>query len=306
MNREIEKLLADVEYASVKEGLLKFSEEGRPFALPRFKPQDRSSINQRSADLLGGFPFTNESYPWPTGGVDGLHMQPIIQINLENASKLLGFDYGKGLLQVWGIVGARANSFDVVELGFSSDFNKGVLTRIIPMEQTLGAPSNFFPEFAPWLFDKEGAQESPGLMLIEPSKEMSTGSLISWKLSKEFMYPTPIYERHDVTSLIPDFSEMDEDVDPYDLFEELKAAVIVGLRTPNDVGNCYLGGVRGYGDGRYADPAQGFPVLLSIGGRMNLSVIFDETALIGSNVINSDFGRLARENKLRTVYHWNE
>lgn len=307
MRQEIEKILPDIEYASVKEALKAFAREGRPFALPKFRPQDRTSIKQRTEDLLGGFPFTNDDYPWPVGGVEGLHMQPIVQLNLEKAGKLLDFDFGQGLLQIWGVVGSGRDSFDIVELAFDSDFKKGIFARIIPSDQTLGVPSEFFPEFAPWLGCKENDQDRVGLLFIDPSKEMSIGSLITWKLSNEFMYPMPLYEMHDVNNLVS--MDVDEEIDSYDLFEELKATVSVGLKTPGDFSKCYLGGVRGYGDGRYADPAQGFPVLINIGGEVNLSVIFDESVLVKPERLGDDVMdriRFSREKKLRVVYYYNE
>ena len=81
------------------------------------------------------------------------------------------------------------------------------------------------------------------------------------------------------------------------------------LKTPADGGACYLGGVRGYGDGRDADPAQGFPVLLNIGGEVNLSVIFNESILVPAHNKISDsvsIVHFSREKKLRAVYFFNE
>lgn len=307
MRREIEEILLDIEYASVKEALKNYEREGRPFALPKFKQQDRTSVKQRTGDLLGGFPFTSDAFPWPRGGPEDLHMQPLIQINLDKVSKLLDFDFGRGLLQLWGIVGGHRESFNAIEMAFDSDFNKGVLARIIPSDQTLGVPDEFFPEFAPWLICKEDVHDRVGQLFIEPSREMSIGSLITWKPSNEFMYPMPLYEMHDVNSLA--LTIVKDDVDSYELFEELKAAVSVGLKTPSDCGNCYLGGVRGYGDGRYADPAQGFPVLINISGEINLSVIFDESVHVKPEIEGGEaieYIYFPREKKLRVVYCYNE
>lgn len=309
MRKEIKKALKDIEYPEVKEALQIYEKEGRPFALPSFKPQDRSSAKQRTADLLGGFPFTSDAYPWPTGGADGLHMQPIIQVNLEQAGKLLNFEFGNGLLQVWGLVGKDKASFDIVDLAFDSDFSKGVLLRVIPIEETIDKPSDFFPSFSPWLDRSDLGSGPSGHLFIEPSKPMSDGSLISWKISSDFMYPLPLYEMHNVNKLVPDPTEKTEDVDSWDLFDELKAGISALLKTPGDGGDYCIGGVRGYGEGRDADRAQGFPILLNMNGEINLSVIFDESLPAkprrpvedSPNSINS-----AGDNKLRVVYSYNK
>ena len=307
MQDEIKKALLDVEYSEVKEALQIFASEGRPFALPSFKSQDRSSAKQRTADLLGGFPYTNDAYPWPVGGPDDLHMQPVIQVNLEEAGKLLNFDFGKGLLQVWSVVGKNEKSFSTVEMALDADKSKGVILRVIPVEEISKPPSDFFPDFTPWQ-KSESPKNEGGLLFKEPDQHMAEGSLVKWKQAKQWMYPTPFYELHNIEALVPNPAEVTEGVDGFDLFEELKAGVSALLKTPADGGSCYLGGVRGYGDGRDADPAQGFPVLLNIGGEVNLSVIFDDSISHIPNGEQSNFTSnidLAREKKIRAVYFFN-
>lgn len=308
MNQEIKKALLDIEYPEVKEALQIFASEGRPFALPSFKSQDRTSAKQRTADLLGGFPYTSDAYPWPTGGPDGLHMQPVIQVNLDEAGKLLNFDFGEGLLQVWSVVGKDERSFNTVEMALDADKSKGVMLRVIPVDEISKPASDFFPDFSPWLKSDSGTDQG-GLLFIEPDKNMTEGSIVKWKQAKQWMYPTPFYELHNIDALVPNPAEVTEGVDGYDLFEELKAAVSALLKTPADGGACYLGGVRGYGDGRDADPAQGFPVLLNIGGEVNLSVIFDESISVPAQNKSSDSVssvHFQREKKLRTVYFYND
>lgn len=46
-----------------------------------------------------GFPFTSAQWPWPLANDEP--MQPIAQVNLESAGKLLGESMGDGLLQCW-------------------------------------------------------------------------------------------------------------------------------------------------------------------------------------------------------------
>lgn len=308
MNDEIKKALLDVEYPEVKEALKVFANEGRPFALPSFKTQDRSLAKQRTADLLGGFPYTNDAYPWPTGGPEGLYMQPVIQVNLQDAGKMLNFDFGEGLLQVWSVVGRAVKSFNTVEMALDTDKSKGVMQRVIPIDEISKPASDFFPDFTPWIKSDPGTDQG-GLLFIEPDKNMTEGSIVKWKQAKQWMYPTPFYELHNIDALVPNPAEVTEGVDGYDLFEELKAGVSALLKTPADGGACYLGGVRGYGDGRDADPAQGFPVLLNIGGEVNLSVIFDESISVHARHKSSESVssvQFPREKKLRTVYFYND
>ena len=308
MNQEIKKALLDIEYPEVKEALQIFASEGRPFALPSFKSQDRSSTKQRTADLLGGFPYTSDAYPWPTGGPDGLHMQPVIQVNLEDAGKMLNFDFGEGLLQVWSVVGKDEKSFNTVEMALDADKSRGVMLRVIPVDEISKPASDFFPDFSPWL-KSDSDTDQGGLLFIEPDKNMAEGSLVKWKQAKQSMYPTPFYELHNIEALVPNPAEVTEGVDGFDLFEEFKASVSALLKTPSDGGSCYLGGVRGYGDGRDADPAQGFPVLLNIGGEVNLSVIFDESISVPAQHKSSDSVssvQSSREKKLRVVYFYTE
>jgi hypothetical protein len=308
MNQEIKKALSDIEYPEVKEALQIFASEGRPFALPSFRLQEQSSAKQRTADLLGGFPYTTDAYPWPVAGPDDLHMQPVIQVNLEEAGKLLNFDFGKGLLQVWSVVGKDAKSFNTVEMALDVDKSKGAILRVIPVEEISKPPIDFFPDFAPW--QKSGLPKNEGgLLFIEPDQHMAEGSLVKWKLAKQWMYPTPFYELHNIEALVPNPTEVTEGVDGFGLFEELKAGVSALLKTPADGGSCYLGGVRGYGDGRDADPAQGFPVLLNIGGEVNLSVIFDESISIKEDheiLSSGSKSNFSREKKLRAVYFYTE
>jgi hypothetical protein len=304
MKDEIKSALLEIEYPEVKEALHIFASEGRPYALPSFKSQDRSSAKHRIADLIGGFPYTSEAYPWPVGGADGLYMQPVIQINLKEAGKLLKFDFGEGLLQIWSVTGKDEKSFSPYEMALDADKSKGVLLRIIPVEEISKTPDNFYPEFSPWL-KSESRKDKGGLLFIEPDKHMTDGSLIKWKQAEQFMYPTPLYEIHNIETLIPNPAEVTKGVDGFDLFEELRAGVSTLLKSPADGGTCYLGGVRGYGDGRDADPAQGFPVLVNVGGEVNLSVIFDDSISIKPEIENLNSVskiHFSREKQLRAVY----
>ena len=114
---------------------------------------------------------------------------------------------------------------------------------------------------------------------------------------------------HNVNKLVPDPTEKTEDVDSWDLFDELKAGISALLKTPGDGGDCCIGGVRGYGEGRDADRAQGFPILLNMNGEINLSVIFDESLPAKPSRPTEDSSKSinsARQNKLRVVYSYNK
>lgn len=108
----------------------------RPFCVPRFLEFDRDDLNHRFADqVLCGFPYTSAKWPWPTGNNE-LEMQPIAQVDLGGASKLLGEDFGTGLFQLWGSVGKGA---------------RGHLQRIIPPEDLVDELEEWYPSYAPWL-----------------------------------------------------------------------------------------------------------------------------------------------------------
>lgn len=101
----------------------------RPYCLPRYLPLDRANPAHRFADQVGvGFPFTSAAWPWPQ--VDGKPLQPVAQINLERAGKLLGEPLGTGLLQCWKVVLPR----------YLSQYEPFI--RHIPEAALTDAPSN--------------------------------------------------------------------------------------------------------------------------------------------------------------------
>ncbi len=121
---------------AVKEYLSLYSETVRPFFVPRFLKFDRDLRGHRLSDqVLCGFPFTSQTWSWPVGS-NGSHMQPVAQINLENAGKLLGLPLGYGLLQIWGCVGMGLRDHSI---------------RIIPTADLSDSLDNFYPSDAPWL-----------------------------------------------------------------------------------------------------------------------------------------------------------
>jgi len=105
----------------------------RPYCLPRFLPLDKSNPAHRLADQLGpGFPFTSAAWPWPLA--DDEPMQPIAQVNLESAGKLLGESMGDGLLQCWAsAMFGHPNHWDP-------------LLRIIPKADLLQTMDSNYPQ----------------------------------------------------------------------------------------------------------------------------------------------------------------
>ncbi len=101
----------------------------RPYCLPHYLPLDGANPAHRLADQVGvGFPFTSAVWPWPE--VDGKPLQPVAQINLEQAGDLLGEALGTGLLQCWKVVLPR----------YLSQYEPFV--RHIPEAALTGAPSD--------------------------------------------------------------------------------------------------------------------------------------------------------------------
>lgn len=75
--------------------------ERLPYAIPSFCEFDPKNPEHRVADqVICGFPYTSQSWPWPQDAA-GKFMQPVAQIDLSNAGKILGKDFDDGLLQVW-------------------------------------------------------------------------------------------------------------------------------------------------------------------------------------------------------------
>jgi len=111
-----------------------YSRRGKRLHLAKFRSLKRGDREHRiSNQVVKGFPYTSEKYPWPTTD-NGSFLQPLIQLDLSNASVRLSKNLGEGLLQVW----ANAEVTTLVQ-------------RLIPVEAMLDSPSNFYKEDAGWL-----------------------------------------------------------------------------------------------------------------------------------------------------------
>lgn len=145
----------------------KFLKSKLPAFIPRFEPQDSADLSHRVATLIGGVPFTSSKHPWPRCAAN-IPKQPIIQVNLAEAGRLLGVDLGKGLVQVW------ANQIDggwPTSGGwpFNED-DENFELRLIPVASLLDVPANDQPSVAPWqrsIEELEQEQWNGGLNLAD-------------------------------------------------------------------------------------------------------------------------------------------
>ena len=113
----IKKLANEQEDPATRKSLELYAATSRTYCMPRFLPMDRSNRTHRLSDqTTGGFPFTSALWPWPPTDW-GKPMHFLAQIDLDNASRLLGFDCGSGLLQIWTPI---------------PDDDEGYVVRVVP------------------------------------------------------------------------------------------------------------------------------------------------------------------------------
>ncbi|MDD5029772.1 MAG: hypothetical protein PHH58_09775 [Rhodoferax sp.] len=146
----------------------------RPYCLPRFLPLDKTNQTHRLADQLGpGFPFTSAQWPWPLENDEP--MQPIVQINLDNAGKLLGENIGDGLLQCWAhAMKGRPNHWDP-------------LLRIIPKADMLQTMDSHYPKGA----KRNGYKKDHRCEGLDGPGEWWTKPRVEW-MAMGGMFPDPI------------------------------------------------------------------------------------------------------------------
>ena len=169
----------------VREYLQAYANTSRPIWIPRFFSFDKTNSAHRRADqVLCGFPYTSAKWVWPVGK-NGEYMQPISQIDLSQAGRLLNEDFTAGLLQIWGGVGQG--------LGVH-------MTRVIPASDLNDMPDDFYPEHASWL-----KKESDGDLNFENCTVSSFGiddffpfsserCRVEWVSLGSMFYPS-IYKR---------------------------------------------------------------------------------------------------------------
>ena len=112
--------------------LMNYRDKTLPFFVPRYFVQSRLIPERRKCNLIGGFPYTSNEYPWLFDGAYEQYLQPIVQVDLEYVGSLLKDDFGTGLLQVWGY-DAQNHGLLQAEL------------RIVPKEALSEPADSFFP-----------------------------------------------------------------------------------------------------------------------------------------------------------------
>lgn len=132
------KQLADLQVdEQVRRYIEIYSDTSLPFCVPNFFPFDpKNPLHRIDDQVFCGFPFTSAKWPWPKDGC-GDYMQPIAQVDLSRAGKLLECDLGNGLFQFWG--------------GINSTIKCELITRIVPVVDLNDPLDTFYPEKAPWL-----------------------------------------------------------------------------------------------------------------------------------------------------------
>jgi len=98
---------------------------------PIFSRCSPAEIDRLGEVMLGPF-FSSEEYPWPES--NGQPMIPLIQIDLDNASKIGGVNVGSGLLQVFAKV--------------EDKYGKNIYTREIERGAVLREKIHPVPEFS--------------------------------------------------------------------------------------------------------------------------------------------------------------
>lgn len=98
----IRRVLRGPSANEVKLEIFQYMKLARPYFLPRKSFQTFRKKSDYLCDLIGGIPYTSKKNPWPIDPETNEFLQPILQIRLEKASKLLREPFGKGLLQVFG------------------------------------------------------------------------------------------------------------------------------------------------------------------------------------------------------------
>ncbi|MEI8158030.1 MAG: hypothetical protein WCH60_14290 [Burkholderiales bacterium] len=224
-----------------------FSTVTRTFSSPDYLPQDSDNQSQRTDDMVGGFPYTSKSYPWPKMPVSDLPMQPIVQLNLGTVGKILGTDFGTELLQVWGPVAPtmRELSVDI----------KHFMLRLIPLDALAEAPSDFLPD---WRSASTGSCKTAFHMEIADDEPAAGNPRLQWG------QPLPMFGsmQHLLEMAWSDHAieaeEMgkDELIDvSIEFIDYLDPSGLTVVRNP-----AYIGGFGGQDGGEY-DPSYGDDLL---------------------------------------------
>jgi hypothetical protein len=177
---------------AVKKCIENYSTSSRPYCVANFLPINPKDTSHRLGDMVGGFPFTSYADPWPVSEM-GIYKQPIVQINLELAGKLLEEDLGSGLLQVWA---------DVLEDGWQYDSGwpvekvmNAVQIRVIEKHDLSESPNSFYPSYAPWDTPDEELDDSKShVCLMRLLRNHINNPRINWIEFGRMFQPTYSWE----------------------------------------------------------------------------------------------------------------
>lgn len=81
----------------------------------------------RRKGMLAGPLFTSASFPWPT--LMGKKQQPVCQVDLRDATRISGWPFGDGLLQVWGSYGDS-----LIRVIPRAEVESDLLTPLLPLD----------------------------------------------------------------------------------------------------------------------------------------------------------------------------
>lgn len=218
-----------------------FSKTTRIFSCPTMSRQESNSLSHRVDDLVGGIPFTSSSYPWPLTSSNDLPMQPIVQLNLGSAGKILGAEIGSELLQVWGPVAT-----DYRDLSFDSS---AFLLRLIPQSALAEIPLDP-PSY--WTADSYDQPPLVYHMNFDESEEVLTKPRLQW------CQPRPMFgsAQHFLELAWNEFWDESESFGSDELIDVADEFLVALSFSPlsNSANGIYIGGFGGQRGGEY-DPS---------------------------------------------------
>lgn len=234
------------ETSDIKEMVEAYGKSSLPYAVPVFSKQNGKDPRQRRSNLVGGFPFTSSTHPWPRDTLAGNDMQPVAQLDLSNIGELLDLKLGEGLLQIWCAVYPAAGEKSY----------EPFLLRVIPPDPLGESPDSYFPTNPAWLavdtrsasdsgeVDLESAmfKEKTHLVIFDP--RTLEKPLMNWSVVGR-MFPVDASYIHNV----------EESEEAWEAIEELQGEVT------GPFNGLHLGGYGGAAgrdaDQTYVDPAKG-------------------------------------------------
>lgn len=232
----------------------RYAAGARPFCPGVFDAQDIANPAHRVVDLIGGWPYTSEEYPWPKTYGGPLWMQPLVQLRLAKVGQLFGAEIGDGLLQIWGPAFTDVDS--VLE-----QLSEPFLTRIIPAQALKTSPSDFVPDSVVWDNGQFKSRNPDIQFLMNPSEdcEFLTNAVVDWQAARP-MFGT-FCHLYDVLTL-DEQDDMGGSDEYWPIAEELDELL---SSSPLSMAQhaVYLGGLGGAAGGS-EDPSFGKSLLLRL------------------------------------------